>query len=187
MFPMETEEMDYETDINGMKMRLFFIRETSEDGKCVRRGVDVLSFDDYDSMAVIELEIKQDEFPATAEKYMVTLGVTAEIDREIEMGTIEETFSVRRKDEGKTCPDLLVFKIDEHLGRIVKAIEAYLENRDIISDIGEDLEMLWVRTLTDEKKLYYVLEDMREDYDFDVFYRVITKMAEEMKILLKEE
>ena len=179
--------MDFEKKINGMMMRPFFETVATEDGKCAINGFEVIEFEKYDSFAVIELAIRQDEFPATADSYKVTLEVTAEIDRKLEMGTIEETFTVKRKDDGRSFPDLLVYKMGEHLERIVKAIEVYLENRDVVNDIGDRLEMLWVRTLTDDKKLYYVLTDLREDYDLDVFYRTITKIAEEMKIHMKED
>ena len=180
------EEMDYSRKIGGRNIRLIFFGRPDEDGRYVHRGVDMLWMEDHDSAARIELSITQDEFPAKEETYSVTLSVIAEIDRTIEMGTVEETFRVKRVDGGRTCPPQLCKKMDEHLSRIIKAIELYVENRELIIDKEEGKNRMWVRTLSDEEKLRYEIEDMLERYDFDTYFNVITKIAEDLKRNVEE-
>ena len=178
--------MDYSRKIGGIPINLKFLGGHRKNGRYVQRGVDRLWIKEHGCSALIELLITQDEFPATTETYSVSLSVNAEIDRTVAIGTVEERFTVKRVDDGRTCPAMLMSKMNEHLERIVRAIRLYGENKDLLFDKEEGSDLMWVKTLPDEKKLFYEIEDMLEKYDFDVYYKVITKMAKELKRLKKE-
>ena len=178
--------MEYVRKIGGRELRMLFLGRPREDGKYVQRGVEMLWMEENDSRALIELTIVQDEFPAATETYRVTLSAKAEIDRMIELGTIEETFRVKRVDEGKTAPDLLCKKMDEHLNRIVEAVDLYVKSKELIVDSELGKNRMWVRTLTEEEMLSYEIEDLLERYDFDTYFKVITKKAEDLKVMVEE-
>jgi len=186
MFPMEKEEMDYAKKIRGRQLRLLFFGRPREDGKYVHRGVEILWMEESGSEARIELLIVQDEFPATEETYNVTLSVSTEVDRMIEMGTVEETFRVERVEDGKTAPALLCKKMDDHLERIIEAIDLYVLSKDLIVDEEVGKNRMWVRTLSEEERLRYEIEDLLERYDFDTYYNVIKKILEDLEADIEE-
>ena len=179
--------MNYETEICGRPVNLLFFGRPNKEGKYVFRGADRLCIKEHYSFALIEIRIIQNEFPAATRIFRVTVNASAEIDRKIALRTPDETFDVEKIDEeGMLCPPLIKKKMDEHLDRIGRAIDLYDKNKGVITVKERKSIRLRVRTLSDEEKLRYEIEDKLEKYDYDTFFNVITKMAKDLKKHAKE-
>ena len=181
----------YKTEMGGRPMRIiFFGRILETPGSLLKeyylRGTDIWMSEEYGSMMKAAIDIKQIDPPGlTNADTNVKMNISVVVGDIIEIGTRDETFRIGEKGSGEHMYPMLQKKVDEHWGRIEKIVRMYVQNKEVIMDEDLELNLIWIRTISDEEKLCNRIHDVGEMYS-DVFEDVILKMAKNIKKFRKE-